>query len=204
MTAGCYRTFAKQILGRDSRFTRSNPFSSIGSRRALIPFPPLAITRARHSIELRTHSNRMSSAKNPGGLRSATWTVRLNVQVKARGLRVRFAITVAGHRLPLPGDRHEWRAVAGVPFAPGSRRSARNRPSESCPAGLRHSGYMERPRSRGCSYHVAHPGGRSHDTFPVAATKPKAAVWRDFPFESYSGKNLRAAGRPNPVSPLPG
>jgi uncharacterized protein (DUF2126 family)/transglutaminase-like putative cysteine protease len=91
------------------------------------------------------------------------------LQVKARGLTAdRFAITVGGRRLPLHPTGTNGEFVAGV------RYRAWQPPECLQPTIGTHSplvfDVVDTWNNRsvgGCTYHVAHPGGRSHDTFPV-------------------------------------
>lgn len=91
------------------------------------------------------------------------------LQVKARGLiGDRFAITVGGHRLPLHPTGTNGEFVAGV------RYRAWQPPECLQPTIGVHTPLVfdvvdtwNKRSLGGCTYHVAHPGGRSYDTFPV-------------------------------------
>ncbi|HUE36476.1 MAG TPA: transglutaminase family protein [Candidatus Acidoferrum sp.] len=91
------------------------------------------------------------------------------LQVKARGLIAdRFAVTVGGHRLPLHPTGANGEFVAGV------RYRAWQPPECLQPTIGTHAplvfDVVDTWNNRsigGCTYNVAHPGGLSHDTFPV-------------------------------------
>jgi uncharacterized protein (DUF2126 family) len=93
------------------------------------------------------------------------------VQVKVSGLAPdRYAIACNGHALPLRPTGNVGEYVAGV------RYRAWQPPNALHPTIGVHSPltidlvdtWMERSLG-GCQYHVAHPGGRSYDSFPVNA-----------------------------------
>jgi uncharacterized protein (DUF2126 family)/transglutaminase-like putative cysteine protease len=91
------------------------------------------------------------------------------LQVKARGLiGDRFAVTCNGHRVPLHPTGTNGEGVAGV------RYRAWQPPECLQPTIGVHTplvfDVVDTWNNRslgGCTYHVAHPGGRSHETFPV-------------------------------------
>jgi uncharacterized protein (DUF2126 family) len=91
------------------------------------------------------------------------------MQVKASGLiGDRFALSVNGHRLPMHPTGTNGEAVAGV------RYRAWQPPNCLHPTIGLHTplvfDIVDTWNGRsigGCTYHVAHPGGRNHDTFPV-------------------------------------
>ncbi len=91
------------------------------------------------------------------------------LQVKAQGLvGDRFALTVNGRRVPLHSTGTNGEAVAGVRYRAWQPPNCLQ-PTIGVHAPLIFDLYdtWNKRSLGGCQYHVAHPGGLSHDTFPV-------------------------------------
>jgi uncharacterized protein (DUF2126 family)/transglutaminase-like putative cysteine protease len=91
------------------------------------------------------------------------------LQIKARGLiGDRFAITCNGHRVPLHPTGTNSEGVAGVRYR-AWQPPVCLQPTIKSHAPLRFDlcDTWNQRSLGGCTYHVAHPGGRSYDTFPV-------------------------------------
>ena len=91
------------------------------------------------------------------------------LQIKARGLAGdRFAITCNGHRVPLHPTGTNGEGVAGVRYRAWQPPICLQ-PTIKSHAPLRFDIYdtWNQRSLGGCTYNVAHPGGRSYDSFPV-------------------------------------
>ncbi|HEY5344879.1 MAG TPA: transglutaminase family protein [Verrucomicrobiae bacterium] len=91
------------------------------------------------------------------------------LQIKASGLAGdRFAITCNGHRVPLHPTGTNGEGVAGVRYRAWQPPICLQ-PTIKSHAPLRFDIYdtWNQRSLGGCTYNVAHPGGRSYDTFPV-------------------------------------
>jgi uncharacterized protein (DUF2126 family)/transglutaminase-like putative cysteine protease len=127
------------------------------------------------------------------------------MQIKARGLAGdRFAISCNGHRVPLHPTGINGEGVAGV------RYRAWQPPGCLQPTIAPHAplvfDVVDTWNNRslgGCSYHVAHPGGRSHDTFPVNSYEAESRrLARFFRLNHTPGKVTIAPLKLNPDFPF--
>jgi len=127
------------------------------------------------------------------------------LQIKARGLSGdRFAITVGGHRVPLhpTGVNNE--------FVAGLRYRAWQPPECLQPTIGIHTPLVfdvvdtwNKRSIGGCTYHVAHPGGRSYDRFPVNSYEAESRRLARFFRGGHShGKLNITAAKANPEFPI--
>lgn len=96
---------------------------------------------------------------------------RLQVQVDGINPQ-RHIVTCNGIPMPLRSTRTEGTSVAGVRFKAWAPWSALHPTIEKTPT--LHFDVVDRWSSRslgGATYHVAHPGGRGYDSFPVNAAE---------------------------------
>jgi uncharacterized protein (DUF2126 family)/transglutaminase-like putative cysteine protease len=122
------------------------------------------------------------------------------VQVKAQGLiGERFALTVNGRRLPLHPTGTQGEAVAGVRYR-AWQPPVCLQPTIGAHAPLTFDLYdtWNERSIGGCTYHVAHPGGRNYETFPVNAYEAESR--RLARFFATGATQGRFVPKPEPVN----
>jgi uncharacterized protein (DUF2126 family) len=127
------------------------------------------------------------------------------LQVKLSGLAPdRYVVTCNGKSIPLHPTGTVGEFVAGV------RYKAWQPPSALHPTILAHPpltfdlvDQWSQHSLGGCQYHVAHPGGRSYDTFPINAFEAESRrLARFFRFGHTPGRIEAAAPTINPDFPF--
>jgi uncharacterized protein (DUF2126 family) len=126
------------------------------------------------------------------------------VQVKVSGLvGDRHSVACNGRILPLTATGNPGEAVAGVRFRAWQPASCLH-PTIGVQAPLNFD-LIDRWNQRsigGCSYHVAHPGGRNFETFPVNANEAEGRrLARFLPFGHTIGAIDPRAPELNPHFP---
>lgn len=127
------------------------------------------------------------------------------LQVKARGLiGDRFAIHCNGYRVPLHSTGTNGEGVAGVRYRAWQPPECLQ-PTIGVHAPLRFD-LVDTWNQRslgGCTYHVAHPGGRNYDTFPVNSYEAESRrLSRFFRHGHTPGKISMLPTKPNPDFPF--
>jgi uncharacterized protein (DUF2126 family)/transglutaminase-like putative cysteine protease len=128
------------------------------------------------------------------------------MQIKASGLiGDRFALSVNGHRLPMHSTGTNGEAVAGVRYRAWQPPNCLQ-PTIGVHAPLTFD-LVDTWNQRslgGCTYHVAHPGGLSHETFPVNSYEAESRrLSRFVPFgHTPAGVPVNLPPAPQPGAPF--
>ena len=126
------------------------------------------------------------------------------LQVSVEGMTGgRYAVTCNGRKAPLRATGRHGHYVAGVRYKAWAPCSALHPTIKTHTPLIFDIVDLENQRSvGGCTYHVAHPGGRSYETFPVNANEAEARRQARFrPEGSTQGKMNVRPEEPHPAQP---
>ncbi len=115
------------------------------------------------------------------------------LQVKLEGINTeRYAVTCNRRPVPLRRTDSAGTAVAGVRFKAWQPASGLHpRLPVNTPLVFDIYDLWSKRPVGGCVYHVAHPGGRSYDTFPVNGNEAEARRLARFQPQNYTGGRFR-------------
>jgi uncharacterized protein (DUF2126 family) len=127
------------------------------------------------------------------------------LQVKVRGaIPTRHLLTCNGRKVPLHPTGVQGEYVAGVRYRAWQPPSCLH-PTIGVHTPLLfdlYDSWLGRSLG-GCTYHVAHPGGRSYDTFPVNSYEAESRrAGRFFKLGHSPGRREQIADEPNPEFPF--
>ena len=146
----------------------------------------------------------MGEESSGGGVSRAVDATVERIQITAKGINEqRHIVTCNGRAIPLTQTKERGIQVAGIRFKAWTQSSSLhpNLP-ENGPLVFDLIDTHQQRSLGGCTYHVAHPGGRSYDTFPVNENEAEGRRLARFEALGHSpGKVSLPASESNPEFP---
>ena len=213
-TASCCRTTSSRIFDAvldDLRARRLSRSSAPGSRRTSSSASPSTGASCYEGVEIELRQAIepwyvLGEEPGAGGTARYVDSSVERLQVRVRGLvPERFAVTCNGVPAAAAAHRHDRRVR--VRRALSRLAAARAACIRRFPCTRRSSSISWTWRARrsigGCTYHVAHPGGRNYETFPVNSNEAEARRRaRFFEFGHTPGAPLTPAMTDEPRVPV--